>query len=207
MVTMLKSKVDLIFLAIFLIASVVLVAISWPLPRENTQLTVSAGQVGHDEIIQPALPFDNLMILIDFPKVIRTYEQTQASIKVVPERWTLGDEIEKPGLMVETRLDLAGIQIDPSGIVSQPLTSRDGLSFNWGLETNKPGIYKGTLWIFLVNIDEGKSWPILARAIEIRANEVLPVNPVKLRWVLGMVCLVAIILLAVRIRRNQSILI
>jgi hypothetical protein len=207
MVTMLKSKVDLNLLAVFLIASVVLLAISWPLPREKTQLIVSAGQVGNDEITQPALPFDTFMIYVDFPKGIRTYERTQASIKIAPDQWTLGDDVEKPGLMIETRIDLAGIQMDPSGIVSQPLTSKDGLSFNWGLEADQPGIYKDTLWIFLVNIDEGSSWPILAKAIEIRANEVLPITPAILRWVLGMVCLVAIFLLVVRIRRKQSTLI
>ena len=207
MVTMLKSKVDLILPAIFLIASVVLLVISWPVPREKIQLTVSAGQGGNDEIIQPAFPFDTFMLNIDFPKVIRTYERTQASIKIAPGQWQLGNEIESPGLMVETRIDLAGIKIDPGGIVSQPLTSRDGLSFNWGLEANKAGIYKGTLWIFLVNTEEGTSWPILARSVDIRSNEVLPITPAILRWVLGMVCLGAIALIVVRVRRNQSTLI
>jgi len=66
-----------------------------------------------------------------------------------------GEVIEVPNLydthtvIAESRLDMAGMQVLPSGLVSEPLLPGESVSFYWSLSPDDPGEYRGTAWLYL----------------------------------------------------------
>ena len=70
-----------------------------------------------------------------------------------------GEVIEIPDLYethkvtVEARLDLAGIQVSPSGATFEPLNQGGSAKFSWSIRPEDPGNYRGTVWLHL-NFEE-----------------------------------------------------
>ena len=66
-----------------------------------------------------------------------------------------GEVVEIPNLyethtiIAEARLDMAGIQVIPSNLVSEPLLPGQSVSFYWSLRPEEPGEYRGTAWLYL----------------------------------------------------------
>lgn len=66
-----------------------------------------------------------------------------------------GEIVEIPNLyethtiIAEARLDMAGMQVIPSDLVSEPLLPGKSVSFYWSLRPDEPGEYRGTAWLYL----------------------------------------------------------
>jgi hypothetical protein len=78
---------------------------------------------------------------------------TQASEPVkIPDLYDTHD------LVVEARLDMAGIEIMPYNEIREPLIKGRPLFFNWRIRPGEAGIYRGTLWLYLnLNPKDGRS--------------------------------------------------
>lgn len=66
-----------------------------------------------------------------------------------------GEIVEIPNLyethtvIAEARLDMAGMQVIPGDLVSEPLLPGQSVSFYWSLRPDEPGEYRGTAWLYL----------------------------------------------------------
>jgi hypothetical protein len=105
---------------------------------------------------------------------------------------TRGEVIQIPNIyethyvVAETRLDMAGMQVSPPGLVSESLRPGQSLTFYWSIHAEDPGIYRGTLWFYLryVPLDGGfeQRQALSAQRIEIEAVNFLGLNALPARW-------------------------
>jgi hypothetical protein len=91
----------------------------------------------------------------------------------------------------EARLDLAGVQVSPPGSVSESLRPGQKLTFLWSVRAEDVGIYRGTLWFYLIFTprDGGpeQRQALSAQKIEIEAVNFfgLKAQPARLAGVVG----------------------
>jgi hypothetical protein len=67
-----------------------------------------------------------------------------------------GEVIEIPNLyethyvVAETRLDLAGVEVKPEGVVNAPLEQGQSATFFWSVRPLEAGTFRGTVWLYLL---------------------------------------------------------
>ena len=83
-------------------------------------------------------------------------------------------------LVLESRLDVAGLQIEPAGSQSEPLRPGRAVSFDWRVHANSPGTFQGSLWLYLNIVPKAggdvERRTLLAPLIEMRASSFLGLN-------------------------------
>ena len=57
-------------------------------------------------------------------------------------------------VVAEADLDLAGVDIQPNGPVSEPLLPGESVTFRWSVHPTEAGAYRGTAWLFLIFTDK-----------------------------------------------------
>lgn len=57
-------------------------------------------------------------------------------------------------VIAEARLDMAGPQIRPSGLISEPLTPGQSAVFYWSIRPIEAGTFRGTAWFYLRFVDK-----------------------------------------------------
>lgn len=90
-----------------------------------------------------------------------------------------GEVIEIPNLyethhvIVEARFDAAGMQVSPPDLTSQTLSPGQRVRFFWSIRPDEPGIYRGTVWLYLRFVDkvsgEESRKAVSAQMVEIEA--------------------------------------
>jgi len=75
-------------------------------------------------------------------------------------------------LVAEARLDLAGMEVEPYGVIQTPMRPGQRLDFFWSVRAAEAGIYRGTLWLYL-NLEpksggESDQQALLARPLELK---------------------------------------
>jgi len=90
-----------------------------------------------------------------------------------------GKVIEIPNLyethhvVAEARFDIAGLEIRPSGLISEPLAEGNSVTFYWSIRPQEVGIYRGTVWLYLRFVDkqsgEESRKAVSAQIVEIKA--------------------------------------
>jgi hypothetical protein len=94
--------------------------------------------------------------------------------------------------LVEARLDMAGVEADPSGMASAPLPLAQGLSFTWTVHPPRTGSYRGVVWLYLRSVSltggAGSERALAALPVDIRAVSFLGLGagPVRILGVAGM---------------------
>jgi len=131
-------------------------------------------------------------ISIRWPESIRTGEKDSIQIIVAlsqdfqplidhPTISTL-KSIDLPNdqfnINLEARVDLAGIRINPTGLLSKNIQQGQEVKFNWDISSNREGEYEGTLWLYMNLISKDQPSEkikviLLAKPIKITINNVL----------------------------------
>jgi len=94
-----------------------------------------------------------------------------------------GGVVEIPNLyethtiIVQARLDLAGVEVSPPGETSAQLVPGQTVSFFWSVSPREAGTFRGTLWLHLRFVDkvsgEESQRPILAQTVEIQGANLI----------------------------------
>ena len=94
-----------------------------------------------------------------------------------------GGVVEIPNLyethtvIVQARLDLAGVEVSPPGETSAQLVPGQTVSFFWSVSPREAGTFRGTLWMHLRFVDkvsgEESQRPILAQTVEIQGANLI----------------------------------
>ena len=81
---------------------------------------------------------------------------------------------ESHNVIAETRFDIAGMEVRPAELVSEPLSPGSSVTFYWSIRPPDAGIYRGTIWLYLRFVDklsDGESRKtISAQIVEIEAT-------------------------------------
>lgn len=108
-----------------------------------------------------------------------------------------GEGIEIPNLYethfvtAEARFDLAGMEVQPSGSIYEPMKPGQSVTFHWSIRPRETGVYRGTVWLHLVFEDrvsgEKSRMAVSAQIVEIEALDFfgLSVNMARTSGVVG----------------------
>jgi hypothetical protein len=144
---------------------------------------------------QPAIP-ESRRLTLEFPSVMRTGDSTRIRMQLeVDEQGNItptalvegnvirGEVVEIPNLyethnvIAEARLDMAGMEVQPSGTISEPLTRGQAATFYWSVRPNESGNYEGTAWLHLRFVPKGggeeSRIPVSVQFLEIEARSFL----------------------------------
>jgi hypothetical protein len=61
---------------------------------------------------------------------------------------------ESHNVIVETRFDIAGLEVRPAELVSEPLSPGSSVTFYWSIHPPEVGHYRGTIWLYLHFVDK-----------------------------------------------------
>ena len=110
---------------------------------------------------------------------------------VVGETIEIPDLYETHNVIAEAQLDLAGIVVQPSEAIFEPLKRGQSVTFYWSIRPQETGIYRGTVWLHLnfANRSTGEESRIAvsAQIVEIEAVDFfgLSVNLARTSGVIG----------------------
>jgi hypothetical protein len=104
-----------------------------------------------------------------------------------------GDTLEIPNLyethnvIAEARLDLAGMDVRPADLISEPLSPGQSVTFFWSIRPQEVGIYRGTAWLHLRFVDKSNGdesrKAVSAQLVEIEAVTLLGLPLVLVRGI------------------------
>jgi hypothetical protein len=109
-----------------------------------------------------------------------------AGHKVTGTAVFIPDLYDTYNLVAAARLDLAGVQVSPQGMVSQPMRPGQKIFFSWSISPTQLGQYRGTLWLYLNLVPKNGGNPdqltLLAPQIQIESVSVLGLPGPVARW-------------------------
>jgi hypothetical protein len=94
-----------------------------------------------------------------------------------------GQVVEIPNLyethhvIAEARFDIAGVEVRPSELISEPITQGTSATFYWSVRPTEVGKYRGTIWLYLRFVDkstgEESRNTVAAQIVDIEATNFL----------------------------------
>jgi hypothetical protein len=199
----LRHGLGILVLAISL---VLLVGSIWPARRQQQVISSSfEGQLVSGPGVENAEMKEKRLVTIEWPRFVRVGDAdlVRLTFEVDPEGTItptaevggrpVDDEIiEVPdlydthNLVLETRLDLAGILVAPQATISEPLRRGQTLTFYWSISPTQAGTYRGNLWAYINLVPKSGGEidrrAILAYRMEIEARSVLGLPASIARW-------------------------
>jgi hypothetical protein len=158
-----------------------------------TQIFVPTQSLSPTQIpVQPEIPETRRLVLEFPPKVkagvesdiVRLTLEVDEFGNITPTAHTegnvvIGEVIKIPNLYethnvtAEARFDLAGMEIQPSGAIYQPLKRGESVTFYWSIRPQTTGVYRGTIWLHLNFVErssgEESRMALSAQFVEIEA--------------------------------------
>ncbi|HSO12769.1 MAG TPA: hypothetical protein VLT51_10370 [Anaerolineales bacterium] len=139
----------------------------------------------------PALP-ERRRLTLEFPSQIRAGDSDVVRLTLevddlgnitptaqVGGNVVTGEVVEIPNLyethnvVAEAKFDIAGPQISPPELISQPLSKGQTIHFYWSIRPTDAGVYRGTIWFYLRFVDkvsgEESRRTVSAQIVEIEA--------------------------------------
>ena len=140
---------------------------------------------------KPALP-ERRRLTLEFPPQIRAGDSDRVRLTLevddlgnitptaeVAGNLVTGEVLELPNVyethnvIAETQFDITGLQISPTGRVSQSLLPGQSVTFYWSILPSDVGIYRGTIWFYLKFVDKAdgnqSEKAVSAQPVEIEA--------------------------------------
>jgi hypothetical protein len=80
-------------------------------------------------------------------------------------------------VIAEARLDIAGLEVRPSDVISEPLAPGQSATFYWSVRPTEAGTYRGTVWFYLRFVDKVSAVEsrktVAAQPVQIEATDFL----------------------------------
>lgn len=163
------------------------------LPPDGILPTQPAGQT-----VQPTIP-ESRRLTVEFPPEMRTGDSARIRMQlevddqgnitptaIVEGNVITGEVIEIPNLyethlvVAEARLDMAGMEVQPPGVISEALMPGRSVTFYWSVRPKESGRYEGTAWLYLrfipltsINGEQESRITVSVQFLEIQAKSFL----------------------------------
>jgi hypothetical protein len=144
---------------------------------------------------QPALP-ERRRLTLEFPPRVRAGDSDVVRLTLevddlgnitptaqIGGNVITGEVVELPNLyeshhvVAEARFDIAGMEIRPTEMITEPLAPGNTATFYWSIRPPEAGVYRGTVWLYLRFVDkqtgEESRKTISAQIVEIEATNLL----------------------------------
>jgi hypothetical protein len=161
-----------------------------PMPSDELPTSVAP-----EPAAQPALP-ERRRLTLEYPPEIRAGDSDVVRLMLevddlgnlmptaeIAGNAITGEVIEVPNLyethhvVAEARFDIAGIEVRPMDVISEPLAPGNTATFYWSIRPEQAGIYRGTVWLYLRFVDkqsgEESRKTVSAQLVEIEAVNLL----------------------------------
>lgn len=187
-------------LGVLLLISLVLLGWgAWPgggrtkdqtLPRSEMQVSSPSAPPGTQP---PAVPEARLLTL-EWPSTLRLGDENRyirlilavaEDGEITPTVSTEGDAIiaepvqipnvyDTHNVMVEARLDIAGLAVAPDDLISLSLRPGESVTFRWNVRATEIGTYRGTVWLYIryLPLDGGPESRDALKAMDIQIHSV-----------------------------------
>ncbi len=175
-----------------------------PQPGQALATRIAPAPTESISVQVPAVPETRLLTL-EFPPTIRAGDsdvvrltlEVDAQGNLTPTASVAGNVIQGqvlniPNLydthnvLAEARLDMAGMEVHPPDMASEPLQPGQTALFFWSIRPTDPGKYRGTVWLFLHfvprNGGQESRQPLSAQVIEIEATSLFGIAAGPARW-------------------------
>ncbi len=160
------------------------------IPTESALIVMTPTSIS-EHMAQPAMP-ERRRLTLEFPPEIRAGDSDVVRLtlevdslgNVTPTAEVGGHEVtgkvieipnvyETHHVIAEARFDIAGMEVIPPDLTSQPLTQGTQATFYWSIRSQEVGDYRGTIWLYLrfVNKSNGEESrkTVSAQIVEIEA--------------------------------------
>ena len=158
--------------------------------------TLAAESLAPLATLPPPAITEQRRLTLEFPAVMRLGDTTRIFLKlevddqggitptaVVEGNVVTGEIVQIPDLYethhvtAEARLDLAGMVVEPSQTISEPLSPGKPVNFYWSVRPNEAGRYQGSVWLHLRFIPKSggveSRIPVSVQLIDIQVNSFL----------------------------------
>jgi hypothetical protein len=155
----------------------------WPRSLESRQLSVpgygritlewdSDNPIGDISIIKLSFDLDEKYDRSgdSQPSIKARFSNSSHNVVVNKVEVNNGEEATK---LAEARLELAGIDVKPLGIVGQPFRPGGEVVFYWNVKSLVEGDFQGSAWLYVVD----KSVPE-----NLRSRDPIAIQPIELYW-------------------------
>ena len=110
---------------------------------------------------------------------------------------------------LEARVEMSGIDINPSGVLSKNILPGQKINFTWAIVGKSPGEYKGTIWLYLNLIPKQSSEKsiketLIAKPIKIAVRNFLGLNLNIVRVIAYIVLFVSTIAILFIVYKNKT---
>jgi hypothetical protein len=152
---------------------------------------------------QPALP-ELRYLTLEYPPRIRAGDADLVRLTLevdelgnltptaeIGDHVVTGKVVEIPNLyeshhvVAEARFDIAGMEIRPTELMSEPLAQGNTATFYWSIHPRDVGLYRGTIWLYMRFVDkqsgEESRKTVSAQIVEIEAVNLLGLSGVVAR--------------------------
>jgi len=148
------------------VATVLPTASPLPTPTGSLSIPLDGGPIEASQPV-PAIP-EYRRLTLEFPPVMRTGDSIRIRMQlevddqgnitptaIVEGNVVTGEVVEIPNLYethyvtAEARLDMAGMEVQPPGLISEPLNPGQSVTFYWSVRPQESGKYEGTAWLHL----------------------------------------------------------
>ena len=142
---------------------------------------------------QPAFP-EKRYLKLEFPPriragdsdIIRLTLEVDDQGNVVPTaevegNVVSGEVIEIPNLyethhvIAEARFDIAGMEVRPSELISEPISEGQTAIFFWSVRPDDVGVYRGTIWLYLRFVEKSSGGES-QKTVSVQTVEIESVN-------------------------------
>jgi len=170
---------------------------SEPVGEEPTMLapTEFPTSIPSQPAPQPVMP-ERRRLTLEFPPKIRAGDSDVVRLTLevddlgnvtptaeIGENVVTGEVIEIPNLyeshhiIAEARFDIAGMEVRPPELISEPLAPGNAATFYWSIQAREVGVYRGTIWFYLRFVEkssgEESRKTVSAQIVEIEAANLL----------------------------------
>jgi len=110
---------------------------------------------------------------------------------------------------LEARVELAGIDVKPSGVISKNILPGQKINFNWVILGKFAGDFRGTIWLYMNLIPKESSEKtlkeiILAKPINIKVINFLGLNTIFVRVLMSVLLIASIIVALFDAHKSKS---
>jgi hypothetical protein len=214
------SRLVFIYLGIFisLMSAGSIAWCFWPLSTTEISLKLSGDKlqaIYPDTKVPTFLLQEQRSLVVKYPGTVRLGEpqmvtltwKTANSQPALPSNSSINDQ---PSILTESRLDILGFSMTPSGSIDAPLPEGQTISLSWQITPIETGLSTGTIWSYLSlpsisndNSNDQSSQnefkPIAAQDFNIRVISLFGLGISTLKWLsyLGIPLGVGLVLFAI----------
>ena len=135
-------------------------------------------RAGDSDVVRLSLEMDeggNLQATAEFAG-----HETRSETVEIPDLY------DTHSVFAEARLEMAGVEVAPNDLTSQPLLRGKPVKFYWSVQPPQVGVFRGAVWFYLrfAPLDGGPQTqrPITVQTVEIRAVDLFGLSGAPARW-------------------------